>query len=172
MKDARNNAMAGKGKEHAMDTTVTLHHACGCRIEHAATYDGRVRNARQEAVAALERMYPPAEPCLKCAIAARTAKLAEFLPVGANWSWTVPVRHARAVARVAKITGGHISCSPKSDSLYVTWPTGAWRISNHPWPGRRESLISQHAAGPGTFVARLTPNWLAREKGKANDSRN
>ena len=69
----------------------------------------------------------------------------------------------RAAARVARLTGGRWSRSPKSGSMYVTWAEGAWRVSDHPWPGCPDSLIREHRAGRW-FVARLRADWLSREK--------
>lgn len=144
-----------------MKDLISTTHACGCTVQHEIQWDGRRKNARAEAVDLNERAWPEDDACLRCQVAERRAAIAAIAPHLTDM-W-LDLRSLRAAARVARITGGTISQSPKSKSLYVTWATGAWRVSDHRWPGRPESLLHQHSAGIRRYVARLTPDWLARE---------
>lgn len=100
-------------------------------------------------------------PCMRAAVT-RAAR--------GMWEPDLYVRPsvARAVARVAALTGGQVTTSPKSPySHYVTWESGAWRISDHPWPGPPDALIAERCwkiekGHCHTFIytARLRPNWL------------
>lgn len=180
-----------EGGGWAMQGTHAYTHACGCRREVAVSWDGRRRSVtawlladearrlglgedageyqlppQTYAQVLAERSTPREGPCLRCDLAARRMDLAVL--AGGLWEpqwWRQPAV-VRAITRIARLTGGTVSQSPKSESLYVTWATGAWRISDHPWPGRPESLRHEHRAGRW-YVARLVADWLGHEAGVA-----
>jgi len=148
-----------------MRSGIQVKHACGCDVRHEAECDVRSWRSVARTLMFLRATNPSGEVCLRCQLAAdRAASLGTPMDDPARW----PVRraHARAAIRVARLTGGSISRSPKSESVYVTWPGGAWRVSDHPWPGRHESLISERRLGYSrrTYIARLATGWLERER--------
>lgn len=173
-----------------MTTTHTITHACGHTTEHEIAWDGRRKSVEEylpdpdrpgyvmarptrmspgrAAAVVAERAYPPDEPCLACQRQAHREACERLAPGVDLHPWTF-LPWLRAAARVARRTGGIISQSPKSTSLYVTWPTGAWRISDHHWPGREASLVSERClrhARACPIVSRLTADWLPRELGR------
>jgi len=154
-----------------MKITTTVNWACGCREERAFFVDGRSartpagRQAAAKLAAAEYRRYITGDDgrCMFCILAENKARRGAIHPAFAAWSFALPDAALRAVARVAGITGGTISRSPKSQSVYVTWTAGAWRVSDHAWPSRWSNpVLTEHRAGR-FFVARLRPDWLARE---------
>lgn len=146
-----------------MKITSTINHRCGHTEVITVWCDGRSRKDRERAereAASLERAAA-SDDCCAC-YHRRAAAMA-----GGDWAdATIRPAVIRAVLRVARLTGGRISRSPLSASLYVTWPTGAWRVSDHCWPGVESSLIRERVAirrGRALCFARLQPNWLEVE---------
>ena len=164
-----------------MTADHVITHACGHDSTHTIKWDGRRKlvdflpasgetvcnpvTPRREAELLCERTYPPTEVCIRCFVAARRAIWSPLLGPDCYLP-CLPDVCARAVRRVATITGGHVTMSPKSSSIYVTTPAGAWRISDHSWPGKPESVRSQRQRGQW-WCTRLVPDWLAREHATA-----
>ena len=139
-----------------MKLTKTLAWKCGHETERDCDYDGRSTADRARAEKYLDFVAADVAAkniCDQCAD---------------EKSARAKARLAATLKRLATVLSGTISHSPKSlDSHYVTGADRAVRISRHPWPGRRESLISERRTRTGRYVAHLAPDWLAREKQSA-----
>ena len=145
-----------------LEARVTLR--CGCEERLSQWYDGRSARSRALAREWLDRQIEAhgAESCVRCQ-ERRARELAGDV-FEAHWIDAPPV--IRAVCRVARLLEGSVRRSPKCwHSLYVTGPRIAWRVSDHPWPGRRESLISERSILDGRrWMARLRADWLEGEQ--------